>query len=122
MSEKQSTVIWANCWGQSNHSFCFAQCINEQYLKQPLTYLVNFNYGVKSSHICNWCLVSFQPNYTQIIITLYLFNPILETIYHKVGSSRPVYYSILDLLGQRSQYIRIRFPLHKQSENPWMCY
>ena len=23
---------------------------------------------------------------------------------------------------QRSQYIRIKIPLHKQSENPWMCY
>ena len=24
--------------------------------------------------------------------------------------------------GQRSQYIRIKFPLHKESENPWPCY
>ena len=24
--------------------------------------------------------------------------------------------------GQRSQYIRIKFPLHKESENPWACY
>ena len=23
---------------------------------------------------------------------------------------------------QRSQYIRIKFPLHKESENPWACY
>ena len=46
----------------------------------------------------------------------------LKLIYHKVASSRPVYYSILDSLGQRSQYIIIKFPLHKQSENPWMCY
>ena len=43
-------------------------------------------------------------------------------IYHKVASSRPVYYSILNSFGQRSQYISIKFPLHKQSENPWMCY
>ena len=35
--------------------------------------------------------------------------------YPKVTSSRPVYYSILELLGQRSQYIRIKFPLHKPS-------
>ena len=33
--------------------------------------------------------------------------------YRKVASSRPVYYSILDSLGQRSQYISIKFPLHK---------
>jgi hypothetical protein len=36
----------------------------------------------------------------------------------KVASSRPV----LDPLGQRSQYISIKFPLHKQSENMKMCY
>ena len=24
--------------------------------------------------------------------------------------------------GQRSQYIRIKFPLHKESENPWPCF
>ena len=33
--------------------------------------------------------------------------------YHKVESSRPVYHSILDSLGQRWQYISIKFPLHK---------
>ena len=41
--------------------------------------------------------------------------------YRKVASSRPVYYSILNSFGQRSQYISIKFPLHKQSENPKMC-
>ena len=46
----------------------------------------------------------------------------LEWIYCKVGSSRLVYYSILELFGQRSQYISIKFPLHKPSENPWVCY
>ena len=43
-------------------------------------------------------------------------------IYRKVASSRPVYYSILDHFVQRSQYISIKIPLHKQSENPWVCY
>ena len=38
--------------------------------------------------------------------------------YRKVASSRPVYYSILNSFGQWSQYISIKFPLHKQSENP----
>ena len=33
-------------------------------------------------------------------------------IYRKVASSRPVYYSILNSFGQRSQYISIKFPLH----------
>ena len=41
-------------------------------------------------------------------------------IYRKVASSRPVYYSILNSLGQRSQKISIKFPLHKQSENAWV--
>ena len=34
-------------------------------------------------------------------------------VYCKVASSRPVYYSILDFCGQRSQYISIKFPFHK---------
>ena len=42
--------------------------------------------------------------------------------YRKVASSRPVYYSILDHFVQRSQYIIIKIPLHKQSENVKMCY
>ena len=42
--------------------------------------------------------------------------------YRKVASSRLVYYSILNSLGQRSQYISIKFCLHKQSENAWVCY
>ena len=35
---------------------------------------------------------------------------------------RPKYYSILELLGQRSQYISINFLLHKPSENLKTCY
>ena len=42
--------------------------------------------------------------------------------YCKVASGRPVYYSILELFDQRSQYISIKFPLHKPSENLKMCY
>ena len=37
------------------------------------------------------------------------------SMYHKVASSRPVYYSILEHLGKRSHYISIKFPLHKPS-------
>ena len=37
--------------------------------------------------------------------------------YHKVASSRVVYYSISNSFGQRSHYISIKFPLHKPSEN-----
>ena len=42
--------------------------------------------------------------------------------YRKVASSRPIYYSILDHFVQRSQYISIKIPLHKQSKNVTMCY
>ena len=42
--------------------------------------------------------------------------------YLKVASSRPVYYSILNSLGIRSQYISIKFPLHKDAENAYVCY
>ena len=38
-------------------------------------------------------------------------------IYRKVESVRPVYYPILEHFGQRPQYISIKFPLHKHSEN-----
>ena len=50
------------------------------------------------------------------------WNRLSSSIYRKVASSRPVYYSILNSLGQRSEYISIKFPLHKQSENAWVCY
>ena len=43
-------------------------------------------------------------------------------IYRKVASSRQVYYSILDFFVQSSEYISIKFPLHKRSENALVCY
>ena len=42
--------------------------------------------------------------------------------YLKVVSNGPVYNSILNSLRQRSQYISIKFPLKKQSENAWVSY
>ena len=45
-----------------------------------------------------------------------------KSTYRKDASSRPVYYSILEPFGQRSQYISIKFTLHKPSENPFKCY
>ena len=54
-----------------------------------------------------------------------LFRLVMKGIFDmhcKVASSRLVYYSILNSFGQRSQYISSKFPVHKQSENPWMCY
>ena len=42
----------------------------------------------------------------------------LVVMYHENTSSKPVYYFILYSFGQRSNYISIKFPLQKQSENP----
>ena len=42
--------------------------------------------------------------------------------YRKVTSSGPVYHSILETFGHRSQGISIKFPLLKHSENAWVCY
>ena len=39
-------------------------------------------------------------------------------IYRIVASSRPVYYSILNSFGQKSQYISIKFPL----KTVWKCF
>ena len=46
-------------------------------------------------------------------LTKQLFTLQIKLKYHKVASSRPVYYSILELYGQKSQYISIKFPLPK---------
>ena len=45
-----------------------------------------------------------------------------KVAYRKVASSRPVYYSILKLFGHRSQYIIIKFHLHKPSGKVKTCY
>ena len=42
----------------------------------------------------------------------------VENSYSKVASGRPVYYSTLNSFGQRSQYISIKLPRHKQFKNP----
>ena len=47
---------------------------------------------------------------------------VISTTVKSWASSKPVYYSILEIFGQRSQYISIKFPLRKQSENAWVCY
>ena len=62
----------------------------------------------------------FKPKVTE---TLLFLRPLIDKFaYRKVVCSRPVYYSILELFGQRSQYISIKFPLHKPYENLKMCY
>ena len=64
-------------------------------------------------------LCSQDTEYFKILLYLLICQ---QTKYRKVASSRPVYYSILELFGQRSQYISIKFPLYKPSENLKICY
>ena len=82
------------------------------------------NQGLLKCFSCSWINALFLDTKHMgsgyIGITTITYNS-LRT-YRKVASSRQVYYSILDSYGQRSQYISINFPLHKQSENPWVCY
>ena len=79
------------------------------------------SFARKNSDTSGLWLNKFQKSSKKVITTWPL---LLETVrfddssdlkYQKVASSRPVYYSILDPMGQRSQDINIKFPLHKQS-------
>ena len=65
-----------------------------------------------------WCV----NNFTFLSIDWHMKVFLMSKTYCKVSSSRPVYYSILNYLGQRSQCISIKFPLLKNSENDWVCY
>ena len=69
-------------------------------------------------HTFFFTFCSIQTNSLEWL--LYLGS--LDWDYCKVVSSRPVYYSIFNSLGIRSQYICIKFPLHKQSKNAWVRY
>ena len=60
--------------------------------------------------------MAFPEDNSKFLLTNLIVS--LDNIYRKVASSRPVYYSILDSLAQRPQYISIKF----QSENPWVYY
>ena len=71
-----------------------------------------------------WCPWGFLDVPFIPMIFLY-FWPIFDEFfdeYRKVLSSKPVCYSILEHFGQRWQYISIKFPLLKPSENLEMCY
>ena len=52
------------------------------------------------------------PRFIDTLIFIYFYK------FFFTVKSQAVEYSILDSLGRRSQYISIKFPLHKQSENP----
>ena len=74
----------------------------------------------------NWEILKNGVNKPKTQISLFLRHTQLSLIILSQvsvkSSSRPVYYSILELFDQRSQYISIKFPLPKLSENLKMCY
>ena len=77
------------------------------------------NFNAKFPTLIRFCLVQGYIRY----VCFYTPGKAMEEMaYRKIASSRPVYYSILNSFGQRSRYISIKFRLHKQSENPKMCY
>ena len=64
---------------------------------------------------------AFQFLHESMFFSSWTWLFIMTTTYRKVASSRPVYYSTVDILGQRSQYISIKFPPHTPSENLKTC-
>jgi hypothetical protein len=77
-----------------------------------------------SKFVLDW--VGLRFFHKDVLLSWAGLNPpnrnIFFCAYLKVASNRLVYYSILNCFGQRSQYISIKFPPQKQSENPEMCY
>jgi hypothetical protein len=70
-----------------------------------------------------------------LTIYVYIYNIIfcLFYLWKKDGNQNTVksravdwstiqFWTLLNSFGQRSRYISIKFPLHKQSANPWMHY
>ena len=73
---------------------------------------------LKNSPLPKWVEINSEVEAFshRLYVNIYFLN------YRKVTSSRPVYYSILNSLGQRSQCISIKFPLLKQPKNVWVCF
>ena len=93
--------------------FFYFEVVNLQHIPRTLQNTCSFFF----SSLRN--LLSFHSTKLSCAMTIFVES---EITYRKVASSRPVYYSILELFGQMSQYKSIKFPLHKPSENQKMCY
>ena len=63
-------------------------------------------------------LNKFFDQLQQVLQVLFVIGRFFSSNTKETNSIRPVYYSILNSFGQRSQYMSIKFPLYKQSENP----
>ena len=106
------------------------------YVKKFTVICTQFSYVwiAKTWWIVIWCMYlwlvdCFWPNFQGFIsMKIVLIDEV--GIWHGWVSSlnlctvklRSVDYSKFNSFSQRSQYISIKFPLHKQSENPKMCY
>ena len=99
---------------------------NDKNFKKPKNYLIMKGHYDLNGLLIMSAYLSNTGTYTGVAWRRQSLNHNglnrVELAYRKVTSSRPIYYSILNSFGQRSQYISIKFPLHKQSENPKMCY
>ena len=124
------TLCWNLFWAgrYCSHNELVSTCHVQIHVRSP--YCLH-----KFGHICHWCIYAIGQCHNQNLSYMILLNfkhiywlqsstkfVYFLLSYRKVASSRLVYYSILDHFVQRSQYIRIKVPPHKQSENPWMCY
>ena len=133
MSPKKRVRLWLH-WIDIWDGFLSAYFIRKCTLKaidgtwHALHYVVKF---IMKKHIHILRVLSFQkinkPTiYAHFIYCLWDFyfdRKTLGKFCPKINiSSRPVYFSILELFGQRSKYISIKFPLHAPSEKPYMCY
>ena len=100
------------------HTMCYQQ---QSYISQVLCTFFGFG-----ADLATWVFFIFFMGKTNTKLGYYTFrgknrqrNPLSIPVYRIVARSRPGYYSIFDPFVQRSQYIlSIKFPLHKQSENP----
>ena len=130
-----TTVVFSEKLEKKNYQVTSLLSILSLFFEKTLRIWSSSNVSGTRSFDFNLVLVrpcaAFLPVGTTDCCTELLLLPRLKQIYlkkalfskyHKIASSRPVYYSILKSFGQRSQYISIKFLLHKQSENPIMCY
>ena len=94
---------------------------SETYSAMYLAHILKINNMIKDTS------TQLSSGLTQIIIITYfaVFIKIKNITETNTVKSRAVDRSTIQrshVSGQRSQYIRIKFPLHKESENPWACY
>ena len=87
----------------------------------PLSFLQFGTLFSFPSFLCRTVLCSIKGSaHCQFFMVKIQHQTVHNLKYRIVASSRPVYYSILDPLGKRSQYISIKFPFIN-SLKIWKC-